>query len=138
VGTDYSIEKPIIFFDGVCNLCNAWVQFVLKRDKRGRFLFASLQSGYAKENLPPELTASEALQSIVLKEGNSIKTKSSAALAITRHLSGLWPIFYVFIIIPKFLRDWIYDIVAKNRYRWFGKKDHCMVPSPNWKSRFID
>ena len=138
MGTDHSIEKPIILFDGVCNLCNSSVQFIIKRDKKEQFLFASLQSDYAKEHLPDELSDSKALQSIVLKEKDEIKTKSTAALTIARHLSGVWPILYAFMIIPKFLRDWVYDIIAKNRYKWFGKKDQCMIPSPELKSRFID
>lgn len=138
MGTDHSIEKPIILFDGVCNLCNSSVQFIIKRDKKEQFLFASLQSDYAKEQLPDELSDSKAFQSIVLKEKDEIKTKSTAALAIARYLSGWWPILYTFIIIPKFLRDWVYDLIAKNRYKWFGKKDQCMIPSPELKSRFID
>lgn len=138
MGTDHSIEKPIILFDGVCNLCNSSVQFVIKRDKKEQFLFASLQSDYAKENLPKELSSNSALQSIVLKEKDTIKTKSSAALAIAKRLSGLWSMLYIFIIVPKFLRDWVYDIIAKNRYKWFGKKDQCMIPLSEWKDRFID
>lgn len=138
MGTDHSIDKPIIFFDGVCNLCNASVQFILKRDKEDKFLFASLQSGFAKENLPIGLSDSEGLQSIVLKKSDSILTKSSAVLTITRSLTGLWPLFYFFMIIPKPIRDWVYSIVAKNRYKWFGKKDYCMIPSPEFKNRFLD
>lgn len=138
MGTDHSIKQPIILFDGVCNLCNSSVQFIIKRDKKVRFLFASLQSRYAKENLPAEFTDEKALQSIVLKDEKGLKTKSSAVLNISKNLTGLWPLLYVFIVIPKFIRDWIYDIVAKNRYRWFGKKDQCMIPSPELKSRFID
>ena len=138
MGTDHSIEKSIILFDGVCNLCNSSVQFIIKRDKKEQFLFASLQSDYAKEQLPDEFSDGKALQSIVLKEKDEIKTKSTAALTIAKHLSGVWPILYAFIIIPKFIRDWVYDIIAKNRYKWFGKKDQCMIPSPELKSRFID
>lgn len=103
-----------------------------------QFLFASLQSDYAKENLPEEYSGSNELQSIVLKEKDTLKTKSTAALTIAKHLSGLWPILYVFIIVPKFLRDWVYDIIARNRYKWFGKKDQCMIPSPELKDRFFD
>ncbi|WP_420316061.1 thiol-disulfide oxidoreductase DCC family protein [Ekhidna sp.] len=138
MGTDHSIKKPIILFDGVCNLCNSSVQFIIKRDKEEKFLFASLQSGYSKENLPPTLSNESDLQSIVLKKGDVIKTKSSAALHISKELSGLWPALYAFIIIPKFIRDWVYDIIAKNRYRWFGKKDQCMIPSPEIRNRFLD
>ncbi|MEP0987769.1 DCC1-like thiol-disulfide oxidoreductase family protein [Ekhidna sp.] len=138
MGADHSIEKPVIFFDGVCNLCNASIQFIIKRDKQNRFLFSSLQSDYAKLNLPPSFTEDQNLQSIILKKGNKVAKKSSAVLTIAKALSGVWPILYVFIIIPKFIRDWFYDIIARNRYKWFGKKDHCMIPSPELKSRFID
>ncbi|SNT24598.1 Predicted thiol-disulfide oxidoreductase YuxK, DCC family [Ekhidna lutea] len=138
MGADYSVEKPIIFFDGVCNLCNSSVLFVIKRDPKEKFLFASLQSKYAQENLPSTFTGEDSIQSIVLKQRSGIKTKSSAALTIAKNISGGWPIMYAFIIIPKFLRDWVYDIIAKNRYKWFGKKDQCMIPSPELKSRFLD
>ncbi|WP_421764756.1 thiol-disulfide oxidoreductase DCC family protein [Ekhidna sp.] len=138
MGADHSIEKPVIFFDGVCNLCNTSIQFIIKRDKKNRFLFSSLQSDYAKESLPNTLTEDQDLQSIILKKGNAITTKSSAVLIIAKSLSGGWPILYAFTIIPKFIRDWFYDIIARNRYKWFGKKDHCMIPSPELKSRFID
>ncbi|MEQ9467383.1 MAG: thiol-disulfide oxidoreductase DCC family protein [Ekhidna sp.] len=138
MGTNHSIKEQVIFFDGVCNLCNSSVQFIIKRDKRDRFRFASLQSEFAFENLPETLSDKSALQSIVLKNGDGIKTKSTAALTIARQLSGLWPILYLFMIVPKFIRDWVYDIIAKNRYKWFGKEDQCMIPSPELKSRFID
>ncbi|MBC6400026.1 MAG: thiol-disulfide oxidoreductase DCC family protein [Ekhidna sp.] len=138
MGTTDPIEKPIIFFDGVCNLCNASVQFIIKRDKQGKFLFSSLQSTEAQRSLPSELVEFNNYQSLVLKKGEDIKTKSSAALTISRHLSGLWPALYFFMIIPKFLRDFIYDIIASNRYKWFGRKDECMIPSPEFKTRFIN
>ncbi|WP_370089638.1 thiol-disulfide oxidoreductase DCC family protein [Ekhidna sp.] len=114
------------------------MQFILQRDKKKKFLFASLQSGFANENLPLDLSDSENLQSIILKDSNSLYTKSSAVLTIAKSLNGLWPIFYIFIVIPKPLRDWVYSIVAKNRYKWFGKKDYCMIPSPELKNRFLD
>ena len=138
MGTNHSIDKKIIFFDGVCNLCNSSVQFIIKRDYKNHFLFSSLQSEYASENLPKQLVEEENLQSIILKSEDQTKTKSSAVLTIAKHLSGLWPLLYAFIIIPKFFRDWIYDIIAKNRYKWFGKKDTCMIPSSELKSKFID
>lgn len=138
MGTNHSIEKPTIFFDGVCNLCNASILFVIKRDKNQFFQFSSLQSAHAQESLPIELTADDSYNSIALKSGDEIVTKSTAALEIARRLSGGWPLLYAFIIVPKFLRDWGYSIVADNRYRWFGKKDQCMIPSPDLQSRFID
>ena len=135
MGTDQSIDKQIVFFDGVCNLCNSSVQFIIKNDKKQKFLFASLQSDFADENLSPEYTKS--LHSIVLKKGSQVKTKSSAVLRIARGLPGLWPLVSIFLLVPKFIRDFFYDLVAKNRYRWFGKKDHCMLPSPDLISRFV-
>ncbi len=138
MGADHTIEKPIIFFDGVCNLCNSSVQFVIKRDKDEKFHFSSLQSDFAKKSLANEDVKVGDLQSIVLKDGNTILNKSSAALTIAKNLNGLWPVLYMFMIIPKFIRDWVYDLIAANRYKWFGKLDECMIPSPELKSRFID
>ena len=138
MGSDYSLTKQVILFDGVCNLCNSSVQFILKRDHENRFLFSSLQSSYAKENLPFDLVKENDLQSIILTNGHELKTKSTAALTIAKQLSGIWPVLYVFIIIPEPIRNIIYDFIAKNRYKWFGKRDVCMIPSPELRNRFID
>lgn len=138
MGTTDPIAKPVLFFDGVCNLCNESVQFIIKRDSRSKFHFSSLQSDYAKENLPKELTEDDNLQSLVLKTGEHIKTKSSAVLEVVRHLGGLWPMVYVFVIVPKPIRDFFYSWVARNRYKWFGRKNECMIPSAQLKSRFIE
>ncbi len=138
MGSNHPIDKPIIFFDGVCNLCNSSIQFVIKRDVRENFVFSSLQSRNAQKYLPNDLSSEENLKSIVLKAGDKTFVKSSAVLTIARELPGLWPLLYVFILIPRFIRDWVYDIIAKNRYKWFGKKDQCMIPSPELKRRFID
>lgn len=138
MGSNHSIEKPVILFDGVCNLCNSSVQFVIRKDKQQRFLFASLQSEYAKTVLPETLSNPDDLTSIVLVDGDQIKTKSSAVLTISKSLSGLWPLMYAFMVVPRFIRDWVYNVIATNRYRWFGKKDQCMIPSPELKSRFVD
>lgn len=138
MGSYHSVDKQVILFDGLCNLCNTSVQFVLKRDKKEKFLFSSLQSNYAKKNLPQSFINESDLQSIVLKSGDTFLTKSTAVLMISRELSGLWPLFFVFIIIPQFIRDGVYSFVGKNRYKWFGKKDQCMIPSKELKSRFLD
>jgi len=127
----------IIFFDGVCNLCNNSVQFIIKRDKKNKFKFASLQSSFAKNNLSKHIDVDK-LESIVLLNEDKLYSKSTAALLIARELSGMWPMFYVFIIIPSFIRDWFYNVIAKNRYRIFGKKDSCMIPSPAFKEKFLD
>ncbi|MEM0941333.1 MAG: DCC1-like thiol-disulfide oxidoreductase family protein [Bacteroidota bacterium] len=136
--TSNKVTYPILFFDGVCNLCNDSVKFVIRHDKNDFFRFASLQSNIVKELLPEHLTKENDLQSIVLLENGEIYEKSTAALLVAKKLSGLWPILYVFIIIPKVVRDVIYDFIARNRYRWFGRKDQCMIPSPEMKLRFID
>lgn len=132
------ITKPIVFFDGVCNLCNSSVQFIIKRDKLDTFRFASLQSEVAIALLPKELVSEDNLQSLVLLQNEKVLTRSSAALNIARKLQGLWPALFVFIIVPLFVRDTCYDIIARNRYKWFGKKDQCMVPSSEIKDKFLD
>ena len=138
MGAHNWMKKAVIFFDGVCNLCNSSVQLIIKKDKKGAFLFASLQSEFAKNNLPASLNNEGDFKSIVLLDGDQLRIKSSAALTIAKTLSGLWPLLYVFIIIPKFIRDFVYDIIARNRYNWFGKKDQCMIPSKQLQSRFLD
>ena len=127
--------QPIIFFDGVCNLCNASVQFVIDRDKENYFKFTALQSDYAKEVLSNFDFNSSALNSILLLEDGKIYTKSSSVLRIVKKLNGFWPLLYSFYIVPKFLRDWVYDIIAKNRYKWCGKQENCRVPTPELKTK---
>lgn len=125
---------PIVLFDGVCNLCNGAVQFIIARDKHQGFRFASLQSTFGQQY---QEQVGE-VDSILLVEEGQVYQKSTAALRIARKLNGLWPMLFVFIIIPPFLRDFIYDIIARNRYRWFGKKESCWLPTPDLKTRFID
>ncbi|WP_111597362.1 thiol-disulfide oxidoreductase DCC family protein [Chitinophaga skermanii] len=128
----------IILFDGVCNLCNSSVLFVLKRDPRNRFRFAALQSDIGQQLIAQHLPTGEVLpDSIVLIEGGRLYVKSTAALKIARKLPGAWPLLYGFMIFPRFIRDAVYSFIAKNRYRWFGKKDACMVPTPALKSKFL-
>ncbi|MCZ4222066.1 thiol-disulfide oxidoreductase DCC family protein [Pedobacter rhodius] len=131
-------HNPIIFFDGVCNLCNTSVQFVIKHDKANLFSFSALQGNYAKKVLPGFNVDFDKINSILLIENNKLYTKSSAALRVAKKLNGLLPILYVFILVPKFIRDWIYDIIAKNRYKWWGKQESCWVPTPDLKSKFYD
>lgn len=137
MGSDTPIERPVIFFDGFCNLCNASVNFIIKRDKNAYFRFSSLQGSYASEALPKEYIDTDNLPSLILMD-KKVRIKSTAALTIAKNLRGLWPLLYVFMIIPAFLRHFIYDLVAKNRYKWFGKKEECMIPTPELKDRFID
>lgn len=138
MGAVNTIDKPVLFFDGVCNLCNTSVQFIIDRDKSNRFHFSSLQSQFAKDALPKEFTIEGDYQSLVLKNGEEILSKSSAVLEVSRHLSGLWSALYFLIIIPKPIRDYFYSIVAKNRYKWFGKKNECMIPTRELQARFIE
>jgi predicted DCC family thiol-disulfide oxidoreductase YuxK len=131
-------EHPIILFDGVCNLCNGAVQFVIERDKNQRFRFASLQSKTGQEYQQKAGLSLDRIDTILLVENGKIYQKSTAALRIARHLNVLWSIMYIFIIVPVFIRDGIYDFIAKNRYRWFGKQDSCWMPTPDLKSLFLD
>lgn len=130
-------EKSIILFDGVCNLCSGAVQFILKRDHKKQFVFASLQSEVG-QNLLLKHKVNTSLETIILLQNDKWFSQSTAALEIARQLSGGWPLLYAFIIIPRFIRDGIYDWISRNRYRFFGKKDACMIPSPEWKNRFLD
>ena len=130
-------DQPIILFDGVCNLCNGAVNFVIDRDRRQRFRFASLQSEVgegllAQYRLPPEY-----LRSLVLVENNRVYTRSTAALRIARHLDGIWPLCYVFMVLPPAIRDYLYNFVARNRYRWFGKSESCRYPTAAERQRFL-
>ena len=130
-------NDAIIFFDGVCNLCNGFVQFVIERDKAGYFRFASLQSDEAKPYLERCNYPAGELFSVVLFENGKCYTQSTAALRIMKRLSGAWPVLFAAIIVPKFLRDGVYKFIANNRYRWFGKEESCMLPTPELRSRFL-
>jgi predicted DCC family thiol-disulfide oxidoreductase YuxK len=130
-------EKAVIFFDGLCNLCNGAVQFTIQRDDRNLFRFASLQSDFAKTELKPFNVDPDEGDSFVLLENGKVYQRSTAALRVAKRLNGFWPLLYGFIIVPRFLRDSIYNFIAKNRYKWFGKKETCWVPTPELKERFI-
>lgn len=128
--------QNVILFDGECNLCNGFVNFVIKRDKENLYHFAPLQSRVAKDLLKEDRSIKN-LSTIVLVENGKILTQSTAALRIIKHLSGGWKLLYGLIIIPKFIRDAFYILIARNRYRWFGKKEHCMIPTPAVQSKFL-
>jgi predicted DCC family thiol-disulfide oxidoreductase YuxK len=127
----------IILFDGVCNLCNSAVDFVIRRDKNDRFKFGALQDNETKSILKDYKINQDYLDSIILIRGDEVFYKSKAALEISKNLSGLWPAWYVFTIVPAIIRDPIYDWIARNRYRWFGKKETCRLPTPEEKSKFL-
>ena len=131
-------QHSIILFDGVCNLCNNVVQFVIKHDKKSRFLFGSLQSSEGKKILNEFHFTLSTINSFILIEDNKPYIKSTAALRVAKKLGGLWTLLYGFIIIPKFIRDGIYEVISKNRYRWFGKKDECMIPTKELRTKFLN
>ena len=131
------MDKPIILFDGVCNLCNGSVQFILKRDKENKFQFASLQSAYGQNllkqfNLPPDN-----FNSFILYQDGKIYTKSTGALMMFSQLKG-WKWTKILKAVPRFIRDGVYNLVARKRYKWFGKKDECWLPTSDLKKRFLD
>jgi predicted DCC family thiol-disulfide oxidoreductase YuxK len=128
--------NSIILFDGVCNFCNGAVNFVIRNDRKGRFKFAPLQSETGNQ-LRAEHNIGDDVDSIVLIEDGEAYTLSTAALRIARGLDGIWKLAYALIIIPKSIRDRVYRVIANNRYRWFGKKDACMVPTPDLRERFL-
>lgn len=131
-------KSPILYFDGYCNLCHASVQFILRRERNSAILFASLQSGYAKKHLPEGLVSSTDPESLVFVENGKIYEASSAAVRIANYLSFPWRALIIFQLIPTFIRDKLYFFIARNRYRWFGKKDQCMLPETSMKNRFLD
>lgn len=130
-------DKAIIFFDGVCNLCNSSVQFVLKRDKKHHFVFAALQSDVARDILLQYPTKITEKDSILLLQDKKLYAESTAALLIAKQFSGIWKLLQGFWIVPKFARDFIYRWIAKNRYKWFGKRETCMIPSKEISQRFL-
>lgn len=130
-------DGPVILFDGVCNLCNSAVRFVIRRDKKGIFRFAALQSP-AGEQFAEQYQLPKTYTSVVLIENGHAYLKSAAALRIARKLNGLWPLLYLLIAVPTAIRDRLYDLIARNRYRWFGRTDHCMRPTPELQERFIE
>ncbi len=134
-------QRPVILFDGVCNLCNSTVQWVIERDKEGRFDFASLQSDVARRELGKVMDTKEidALpDSIVLLDSDGVHVRSAAALRILRGLGSWFLLLRLGVVLPGPIRDAIYDMVARNRYRWFGRRDTCMIPTPDIAARFLD
>ncbi|WP_343486240.1 thiol-disulfide oxidoreductase DCC family protein [Allomuricauda sp. d1] len=131
-------SKKIILFDGVCNLCNGAIQFVIKRDKKDVFRYAALQSDIGEQLIREHQIDTSKVDSIILIEpGMAYYVKSDAALEIANEFGGLWKALQVFKWIPKSFRNIIYDFVAKNRYKWFGRKDQCMIPTPELQAKFL-
>jgi predicted DCC family thiol-disulfide oxidoreductase YuxK len=132
------VPQAVVLFDGVCHFCDAAVRFIIARDPTGRFRFASLQSPLAERLLEGRGCASDARDSIVLIEGEACFERSTAALRIARRLRWPWPILAVGLLVPRPMRDAAYDFVANRRYRWFGRREHCRIPGPEERARFLD
>ena len=130
-------DAPIVLFDGVCNLCNGAVTFIIRNDPNRRFRFAALQSPVGQALLQRFGLPTETLNTFVLIEGDRAFTKSTAALRSARLLGSLWPLAFVLIVVPRPVRDLCYDLIGKNRYRIFGKREACMLPTPDLKARFL-
>jgi predicted DCC family thiol-disulfide oxidoreductase YuxK len=129
--------SAIILFDGVCNFCDGAVNFLIERDAKNYFKFAPLQSENGQKLAAEHNIDLEKIDSVILIEGGEVYTHSTAALKIAKNLGGIWSLAYAFIIVPKFIRDYFYKLFAANRYRLFGKKDACMLPSPEVRAKFL-
>jgi predicted DCC family thiol-disulfide oxidoreductase YuxK len=131
-------QGAIVLFDGKCHFCNFWVSFIARRDPLAHFRFASLQSEIARSLMLPYAMNVEAMDSVVLLENRKCYTHSTAVLRIFRRLKGPWKLFYVFMLVPKPVRDAVYRWLAKNRYRFFGKREHCPIPTKEIRERLLD
>ena len=136
MGANNPVEK-IVLFDGVCNLCNASVQFISRHNKNGDLKFASLQSEFGLSQLAKFQLSAEVKTIVFIIDGKAL-LRSNAALELCEYLDGLYPYLKILKIFPAFLRDWVYNIIAKNRYKWFGKKDSCMIPTPEIVGKFLN
>ena len=133
---EFKIYDHLILFDGVCNLCNSSIDLVIRNDKKNIFHFASLQSDFGQRFSKAHNLSTENFETIVYFENGKLYFKSSAALRIARHMSGIYSLLFIFIILPPFIRDFVYNVVAKNRYKWFGKRDTCRLPTKEEKEKF--
>ncbi|MEO9474802.1 MAG: thiol-disulfide oxidoreductase DCC family protein [Cyclobacteriaceae bacterium] len=131
-------NSPVVLFDGVCNLCNFFVNFIIDHDRKNDFLFGSLQSKEAKRILLKYSQNTDQMKTVVYIEDGVIYTRSTAALSVLKKLGMPWSVFFVFMVIPRGFRDQIYDWISTNRYSWFGKRDACRVPTPELRQRFLD
>ena len=129
---------PVVLFDGICNLCNGSVRFVIERDPHKHFQFAPLQSETATTLIGRTADPLAMPDSIVLVDDGRLYVRSTAALRIARRLRFPWPLLWVFMVVPRPLRDWVYDVIARHRYGWFGKRDTCMVPTKEIRDRFLE
>lgn len=130
-------NRTILFFDGNCGLCNRSVKFVLRKEKDQTLFFSPLQSEFAK-NILKEKNFTQNLDTMMLLQNGKIYLRSSAALRVTKYLKGLWPLMRIFLIVPPFIRNFIYNYIAKNRITWFGIADYCDIMTPELKKRFLE
>ena len=130
-------QQPLILFDGVCNFCNSAVNFTIRRDKLKIIKFAPLQSAVGNQFLRQYNLPTEEMRSFIFIENGVAYTQSTAAIKVCKYLNNLWPLCKVFLIVPKFIRDGAYNWIAKNRYKWFGTRQSCMIPTPDVKARFL-
>ena len=131
-------SSKIILFDGICNLCNSTVQKIIELDKKNIFKFASLQSEFGQNFLKKHQLDEAEFDSMILIDGENFYTKSDAALRIGKELSGIYSFSGIFLIVPKFIRNSVYNFIAKNRYKWFGKQESCWIPTPKLQNKFIN
>lgn len=132
-------QKQLILFDGVCNLCNSSIQYVIKYDKNDRFRFAPLQSDIGKQIIAKyEIDTTKTDSILLYSNENGISAKSTAALKVAKQLGFPRNVMTVFLIVPAFIRNWVYDYIAKNRYKWYGKKEACMIPTPELRAKFLE
>lgn len=127
----------VVLFDGVCNLCNSSVNWIIDHDKEGKFQFASLQSVYGQNVVKQFHLTGEYMDTVLLLDGDKLYKRSEAVLRIAKHIGGVYSLAYFFIIVPAFIRNFFYNFVARNRYRWFGKQDACRIPTPELKAKFL-
>ena len=141
MGADHNNEinpnQSLVLFDGVCHFCNNSVNFIIDRDPKKKFVFAPLQSDLAKNVLTRLGEDASVIDTIILIQHNKLYKRSRAALEIAKQLNGLWPLCYVFMIVPGFIRDLVYKLIAKNRYKWFGQLEACRIPTPEMRERFL-
>ena len=130
--------KPVVLFDGVCNYCNTMINFIIRQDKQKKYLFATLQSAFGQKLLQQFHLPTHSFDSFLILDKGKLYSKSTAALRIYNQLPWYWKWTQLFWVFPKFLRDAVYNVIARNRYKWFGKRNECMVPRPELKERFLD
>lgn len=129
------VPQRIVYFDGVCNVCNAFIDFLIRHDRKRSLKYSPLQGETAKGRIPVDLISN--LSTIVLEDGGVISTQSTAAIKTIASLGGVYSLMSVFLIVPKFLRDWVYRWIADHRYLWFGKRDTCRLPTPEERAQFL-